>query len=199
MNEKALEAAKKSAEIELEEISRLTEYLDYDALSKAVDAIIKAPRIMTIANGTSGIACKKFAHSLCCAEQSAMFMSPSEAVCGGLGFLKEGDAVVMLSRGGKTKELFPIAEVCNKKKAVLILITENIASPLAQAADIIIPISLKRESDKYNMMSTSSFVVPIVIFDAMLAAILEQTGYTQEMFGLIHPSGAVGERLNKKP
>ena len=30
------------------------------------------------------------------------------------------------------------------------------------------------------------------------AAIIEQTGYRAEQFALIHPGGAVGERLNNK-
>lgn len=198
MKSESLVRAKNSVQIETEEILKLGEYLDYDALGKAVDVLSKADRIMTCANGTSGIACKKFAHSLCCVERSAMFMSPSEAVCGGMGFLKKGDAVVILSRGGKTTELFPIAEVCNKKGGTLIVITENTDSPLAHMADIIIPIKLGRESDKYNFMATSSFVVPMIIFDAIICAIMEENGYTEEMFGIIHPSGAVGERLNKK-
>ena len=41
------------------------------------------------------------------------------------------------------------------------------------------------------------------LFDAEtplpVAAVIEQTGYQAEQFALIHPGGAVGERLNKKP
>ena len=35
------------------------------------------------------------------------------------------------------------------------------------------------------------------IFDALQAALIEYTGYQAEQFALIHPGGAVGERLNK--
>ena len=40
--------------------------------------------------------------------------------------MKKGDAVVMVSRGGKTAELLPIIEVCNKKEVILIGVTENL-------------------------------------------------------------------------
>jgi len=37
-----------------------------------------------------------------------------------------------------------------------------------------------------------------MIFHALQAAIVEHTGYRAEQFALIHPGGAVGERLNNK-
>jgi D-arabinose 5-phosphate isomerase GutQ len=62
---------------------------------------------------------------------------------------------------------------------------------------VIVPLKIDKESDKYNVMATSSFVATIAIFDAMIAAIIEETGYKLEQFALIHPGGAVGELLNK--
>ena len=47
-------------------------------------------------------------------------------------------------------------------------------------------------------MATSSFIATVALFDALLAALIEETGYTREMFGLIHPGGAVGEMLKKE-
>ena len=153
---------------------------------------------MTCASGSSGIAAKKFAHSLCCIERGAMFMPPCEAVHGGLGGLKREDALVMVSRGGKTAELLPIIDVCRRKGAALIAVTENLDSPLAHNADIVLALHIGRESDKYNFMATSSFVATIALFDALLAALIEETDYTREMFGLIHPGGAVGAMLKKE-
>ena len=124
-------------------------------------------------------------------------MPPSEAVHGGLGGLKKGDVMVMVSRGGKTAELMPIISVCNKKGAILLALTENLNSPLADCADIVIPMKIQRESDSLNIMATSRFIVTVAIFDALLAALIEETGYTLEQFALIHPGGAVGEMLNK--
>lgn len=197
MKEESLKMAMRSLEIESKAISDIMDYLDVDAFGKAVDVLSSCQKIITCASGTSGIAAKKFAHSLCCVERPAFFLPPAEAVHGGLGALRKEDVMVMISRGGKTVELLPIIDVCNKKGATLIALTENMDSPLAQKADIVVPFKVERESDKYNVMATSSFVIPIGIFDAMLAAIIEETGYKVEQFGLIHPGGAVGERLNK--
>ena len=78
----------------------------------------------------------------------------------------------------------------------MIGVTENLDSPLAKASQILLPLSIQRESDKYNVMATASFVATIALFDALLCGVMEETGYRLEQFALIHPGGAVGERLN---
>lgn len=194
--ETTIQKAMESLKIEAAAISDIIGYLDVDRFYEAVKVLSSCPKIITCASGSSGIAAKKFSHSLCCIERNAQFLSPAEAVHGGLGCIKKGDAVVMVSRGGKTVELLPIIDVCNKKGAILIGITENLHSPLAEKSQIVIPMKIERESDPLNIMATSSFVVTIAIFDALLSSIMEETGYKIEQFALIHPGGAVGNKLN---
>lgn len=191
-------SAMESIRIESKAIMNMLATVESEAFKHAVDILAKCPRIMTCASGSSGIAARKFAHSLCCIERGAMFMPPSEAVHGGLGGLKKDDVMVMISRGGKTSELLPIIDVCKKKEATLIAVTENYDSPLAKNADIVLKLIVDKESDKLNAMATSSFVATIALFDALLCALIEETEYTSEQFGLIHPGGAVGERLNRE-
>lgn len=188
--------ARESILIESKAISDIMDYLDKESFFKAVEVLSSCPKIITCASGSSGIAAKKFAHSLCCIERNAQFLSPAEAIHGGMGCMKKGDAVVMVSRGGKTAELIPIIDVCNKKEVILVAITENLESPLAKNSQIVVPMKIEKESDGLNVMATTSFVVTIAIFDAMLASIMEITNYTLEQFALIHPGGAVGNRLN---
>ena len=104
--------------------------------------------------------------------------------------------MVMVSRGGKTVELLPIIDVCLKKGATLISVTENLESPLAKAGTIILPLKIARESDSLEVMATASFVATLALFDALLAALIVDTYFTKEQFGLIHPGGAVGQQLN---
>ena len=83
------------------------------------------------------------------------------------------------------------------KKAIVIGITENLDSPLAKQSDIVLPMRIEKESDKYNSQSTSSFVTLSAILDALQVALIEETNYVNEQFAVIHPGGAVGERLNQ--
>jgi D-arabinose 5-phosphate isomerase GutQ len=195
--QQVIERAKESIQIEAKAIADIAGYLDEESFYEAVKALAAAPRIITCASGSSGIAAKKFAHSLCCIERGAQFLSPAEAVHGGMGCMKKGDAVVMVSRGGKTAELLPIIDVCNKKGVTLIGVTENLDSILAQKSQIVVPMKIERESDCLNVMATTSYVVTVAIFDAMLNALMVMTDYTLQQFALIHPGGAVGDRLNK--
>lgn len=197
MKKEALVAAKAAYEIEYECIKTMIEYFDDEAFSKAVELLKNAPRIGASGCGHSGILCQHFAHLMCCIEQPAKFVSPAEAVHGGMGFMQEGDVMVFASRGGKTGELIPILNICKKKGIKVITITENMESPLALGADVVIKQYVNRETDKYNSQGTTSSTALCMIFHALQTALIEETDYKNEQFALIHPGGAVGERLNK--
>ena len=165
---------------------------------KAVAVLADAPRIGASGCGHTGIACRHFAHLMCCIERPARFISPAEAVHGAAGFLQKNDVMLLASRGGKTAELMPIIKICKQRGVVVIGLTENASSPLAAEADIFLPIKITRETDKYNTQGTTSFIVMCAVFDALQAALIEETGFKNETFALIHPGGAVGERLKEK-
>ena len=198
MRKKSLEAAKAAYEIEYECIKRMLDYFNEEAFSKAVELLKNAERIGTSGCGHSGIICQHFVHLLNCIEQPAKFISPAEAVHGGTGFLQKGDVMVFASRGGKTAELLPIMEICKKKGVKIITVTENLESPLALGADVVLKQYVNRETDKYNAQGTTSSTALCMIFHSLQTALIEETDYQNEQFALIHPGGAVGERLNKK-
>ena len=197
MRKESLEAAKAAYEIEYECIKGMLDYFNEEAFSAAVELLKNAERIGASGCGHSGIICQHFVHLLNCIEQPAKFISPAEAVHGGTGFLKEGDVMVFASRGGKTAELLPIMEICKKKGVKIITVTENLESPLALGADVVLKQYVNRETDKYTAQGTTSSTALCIIFHSLQTALIEETDYQNEQFALIHPGGAVGERLNK--
>lgn len=198
ISQQALSVALDAFDIESACLKEMKSYIDFAQFSKAVELLCKAPRIGTSGCGHSGIACQHFAHLLCCIERPARFLSPAEAVHGASGFLQKGDVMVFASRGGATKELFPILDICKAKGVSVITVTENLESPLAKNADVVLKQYVNRETDKYNMQGTTSTTAVCMLFHALQAAIIEESDYQKEQFALIHPGGAVGERLNKK-
>ena len=198
MKQASWDAAKQAFSIESKAILEALGAIDRVEFGKAVEVLAKAERIACSGCGHSGIACNHFAHLLCCIERPARFLSPAEAVHGGTGFLQKDDVLVVASRGGKTEELLPIEQIAKEKGAKIIAITENIQSPLAVSADIILSMKVTRECDKYNCQGTTSFVVLSAIFDALQASLIEEIGYNNESFALIHPGGAVGKRFSKE-
>ncbi|MBQ4612756.1 MAG: SIS domain-containing protein [Clostridia bacterium] len=198
MRKEAIEQAKNAYLIESECIKEMLNYFDEDVYAEAVDLLKNATRIGVSGCGHSGIICQHFAHLLCCIDQPARFISPAEAVHGATGFLQEGDVMVFASRGGKTGELLPILDICHKKGVKVITVTENLESPLALGADVVLKQYVNRETDKYNCQGTTSSTALAVIFHVLQTALIEETDFRNEQFAVVHPGGAVGERLNKK-
>lgn len=198
IKEEALQAGLQAYAIEAECLLAMKDYVDAEQFSKAVELLCAAPRIGAAGCGHSGIICQHFCHLMCCIERPARFISPAEAVHGATGFLQAGDVMVFASRGGKTKELLPIVDICKAKGVSIITITENMESPLAKAADVVLKQYVNRETDKWNAQGTTSTTALCMLFHSLQAAMIEQTDYRAEQFALIHPGGAVGERLNHK-
>ena len=197
MKTASLERAREAFMIEQQCLSEMLEEFDEEAFSAAVTLLKDAPRIGASGCGHSGIACRHFAHLMCCIERPARFISPAEAVHGGTGFLQAGDVCVLASRGGKTAELLPIMRICREKGVRIITITENLDSPLAAGADVVLKQHVNRETDRYNCQGTTSSTSLAVIFHVLQTMLIEETGFRNEQFALIHPGGAVGERLNR--
>ena len=194
----SIKAALAAYEIERDCIDKMRDYFNETEFSKAVEILAAAPRIAASGCGHSGIICRHFAHLMCCIERPARFISPAEAVHGATGFLQEGDVMVFASRGGKTKELLPIMEICKRKDVKIITVTENTESELAKGADVVLKQYVNRETDKYNSQGTTSSTALCMIFHTLQTALIEETNYKNEQFALIHPGGAVGARINKK-
>ena len=183
-------------EQERKAVQLLISGLDPVEYGKAVDMLLASPMTVTSACGSSGFTTQKFAHALCCIECPAKFVSPAEAVHGGMGALKKGNALVIVSKGGKSDELIPLVSIAKAKEANIIVITANRDSILAKSADALLLLPDIAESDRYGVMSTSSFAATMAIFDALMVALMEEKDYQLSEFALIHPGGAVGKKIN---
>ncbi len=197
MDKLILDHAYDAFKIEAESLAATAEVMDREQFAKAVELLSKAERIGAAGCGHSGICCQHFCHLMCCVERPARFISPAEAVHGALGYIQKGDVMLLMSRGGKTDELIQIMNICRGKGASIITVTENLDSPLALGADVVLAMKVTRECDKYNCQGTTSFAVTSAIFDALQTAVLEYTDFQNQKFAVIHPNGAVGKRLNE--
>ena len=81
---------------------------------------------------------------------------------------------------------------------LMIGVSENPESVIAKQADIYLKVKVEQEPCRFNMLATASTLAVIATFDAICIALMQMTGYTREQFAVIHPGGAVGERLLNK-
>ncbi len=178
------------------ELERCGKYIDREIFCSCVREIAACRgRILTAGVGTSAAAARKIAHSLCCIERPAFFLSPGDAVHGALGAAQPGDMAILISKGGGTREIANIIPALQTKKVRIVGITEKEDSILGNASDILMKVKIEKEADEFNMLATTSTMAVTAVFDAMCIALMEYTGYTKEQFAVIHPGGAVGDRL----
>ena len=187
--------------VECQSISNLESIIDRKAFASVVNAIAQCKRnkgrVLTTGVGTSGAAAKKIAHTFSCVEIPSFFLSPADAIHGALGALQQDDVVIGISKGGGTFEILNIIPAIKTKGAKLIGVTENENSQLARESDWLLKVKVDKEPDPFNMLATASTIAVIAVFDAIAIALIHYTGYNREQFAVIHPGGAVGERLLK--
>ncbi len=187
---------KRTIQIEADSIQSLLQTLDMDQVVKAVQLIGDCKgRTIAAGCGTSAMAARKIVHSLNCIERPAVFLTPSDAAHGGLGLLQSGDILILISKGGNTKELVQLIPACKAKKVTLIGVTENPESVIAREANLLLQVKIEKEPCRFNMLATASTMSVISVFDSICIALMQYTNYTREQFAIIHPNGAVGDRL----
>ena len=178
------------------ELQRLDSHIDRTAFAACVRLLAHhTGRVAVCGVGTSGVAARKLAHSLSCVEIPTIFLNPADAVHGALGSVQDGDIVFLISKGGGTREIVQLIPSLQAKHTTVVGITENPESVLGRSCDLLLHVAIEKEADEFNMLATTSTLVVIALFDALAIAVMRLTGFTKEQFAIIHPSGAVGERL----
>lgn len=147
--------------------------------------------------GTSGIAARKVAHMLACVEQPAIYLNPTDAAHGDLGFLRAEDLVIMISRGGNSEELTRLLPTLASKGVTLISVTENLQSQIALASKWVLKTHIQREIDPLNMLATTSIVLVLAVFDAICGCIMSRNGFDKQTLLAVHPGGNVGKSLRE--
>jgi KpsF/GutQ family protein len=177
-------------------VRRLRETVDPPAFARCVNALARCRgRVLTSGCGTSAAAARKIAHSLCCIERPAVFLAPGDALHGGLGLAQPSDLAILISKGGNTREIVDLLAPLRAKRVPIIGVTENPDSAVGRAADVLLRVKVEREPDEFNLLATASTMAVVAVFDAICVALMKVTGYTRGQFAVIHPGGAVGERL----
>lgn len=189
----------KTLTIEAQSIASLIDTLSKEAVSDVIKLIGDCQgKVVVSGCGTSAAAARKIAHSLCCVERPAIYLNPADAVHGALGVLQMDDVLILISKGGNTREILSMIPACKTKGARLVGVTENPDSVLAIQSDLILKVKIDQEPCPFNMLATASTLAVIAVFDAICIALMKYTNYSKEQFAVIHPGGAVGDRLSSQ-
>ncbi|GMG86604.1 KpsF/GutQ family sugar-phosphate isomerase [Biformimicrobium ophioploci] len=190
-----LQAGKRTVSMESEEIIRLQERID-GRFADACEIILACEgRVIVTGMGKSGHIGNKIAATLASTGTPSFFVHPGEASHGDFGMITRHDLVIAISNSGSSAEVVTLLPLLKRLGNPLISMTGNAESPLAQAADVNLDISIRSEACPLNLAPTSSTTVTLVMGDALAVSLLESRGFTAEDFAFSHPGGALGRRL----
>jgi arabinose-5-phosphate isomerase len=193
--EKICELGRAVITAEANAINDLIKRIDHN-FARACGAFLTCKgRIIVMGMGKSGHIGKKIAATFASTGSPAFFIHPGEAKHGDFGMMTADDVVLMLSKSGETEEILAILPFIKRLDLVLITLTGNPSSSLAQAATINIDISVDKEACPLGLAPTSSTTAALVMGDALAISILQKRGFTAEDFALSHPGGTLGRRL----
>lgn len=192
---KTLALAAKTLSIEAEAIVALTSRLGPSFIS-AVEALLNVNgRVVIMGMGKSGHVGRKIAATLASTGTPAFFVHPGEASHGDLGMVKSDDVVLALSNSGESEELSAILPLIKRQGIVLIAMTGNTQSTLAQHARIVLDSAVEKEACPMNLAPTASTTAQLALGDALAVAVLDARGFNASDFARSHPGGSLGRRL----
>jgi arabinose-5-phosphate isomerase len=201
MKRVALEAARKSVEIEQAGVARLHAALDGElgeAVEKAVATIRAARgRVIVSGMGKSGHIGRKIAATLASTGTPAFFLHPAEASHGDLGMVTTDDVVLAFSWSGETAELADLIEYAKRFAIPLVAVASRRDSALGRAADILLELPPVEEACPNGLAPTTSTTIQLVLGDALAMALIEDRGFSAQDFRQFHPGGKLGARLHK--
>ncbi|MBR9910536.1 MAG: KpsF/GutQ family sugar-phosphate isomerase [Gammaproteobacteria bacterium] len=190
-----LKAGKRTLDMEASAVAALIERID-DNFIKACELILACRgRVIVTGMGKSGHIGSKIAATLASTGTPAFFVHPGEASHGDLGMITRDDVVIGISYSGSSAELITLLPLLKRLGIPLISMAGKTESPLAQAADVQLDISIETEACPLNLAPTTSTTATLAMGDALAIALLEARGFTAEDFAFSHPGGALGRKL----
>ncbi|ALM21912.1 arabinose 5-phosphate isomerase [Nonlabens tegetincola] len=209
LENKALEAAKRTVSIEAQAVNNLINSID-SAFAKAVLSIHNSNgRVIITGIGKSAIIAQKMVATMNSTGTPAIFMHAADAIHGDLGIIQKNDVVVCLSKSGNTPEIKVLVPLIKDFGNLLIAITSHKDSFLGKEADFILHAPIEEEACPNGLAPTTSTTAQLVIGDALAVSLLELKGFSDKDFAKYHPGGALGKKLylrvddlvsqNKKP
>lgn len=167
--------------------------LDFDNLINAISN--SHGRVIMCGMGKSGHIAKKIFATLVSTGTPSLYMHPAEAFHGDLGMIKKEDIFFAISNSGETSEVIQLLPFIKSNGNLLVSMTGNVNSTLANVSDYHIDIGVEKEACPLNLAPTTSTTVSLVLGDAIAVALMKASNFQAENFAKYHPGGTLGRKL----
>jgi RpiR family transcriptional regulator, carbohydrate utilization regulator len=159
--------AHKVFQFNIQALQDTLEVMDFDALSKAIDLLSQAKKILIIAVGTTGsiahdMYSRLFRLGLNCRVQTDTYLQLME-----VALMGPGDLVVGISQSGASVDPILTLQTAKQNGANTICITANAQSPITEHADV----TLLGVSNETRAETIASRIAQITIVDLLYVAL----------------------------
>ncbi|TWT74010.1 Arabinose 5-phosphate isomerase KpsF [Allorhodopirellula solitaria] len=145
--------------------------------------------------GKAGWIAQKVVATLASTGSPSHFLHPSEAIHGDLGRVQETDWVIAFSNSGRSEEVVRACQYLQTQAAGLIAITADETNPLAELADLVVPMGRHREACQHGLAPSTTTAVMLAVGDAIALLASRLRGFSPSDFAKYHPGGALGRKL----
>ena len=195
MNNKIIETASKTIDLEARSIKNLINYLD-DDFEKAITIISECRGRLVISGiGKSAIVAQKIVATLNSTGTPSLFLHAADAIHGDIGMVQQDDVVMILSKSGDSPEIKVLVPLIKNFKNTIIAMCGNMQSYLAKCADVTLNTTVDEEACPNNLAPTSSTTAQMVMGDAIAICLMELKGFDTDDFAKFHPGGTLGKKL----
>ena len=197
-SQQIIDFAKNILSIEAEEIINAKENIDEKFVDLVKLIFSCEGRLILSGMGKSGHIARKIASTFSSTGTAAFFMHPGEASHGDLGMILKEDVVIFFSNSGKSDELLAIIPNIKRIGAMIVSITNNDQSFLAEQSNIHINLNVQKEACPLGLAPTASSTVALAFGDALALSVLDLKEFTSEDFIRSHPGGSLGKNILSK-
>lgn len=179
--------------------SKAIQKLDQTINDAFVQAVLKIhdskARVVITGIGKSGIIAQKIVATLNSTGTKSIYMHAADAIHGDLGIIEDRDIVICISKSGNTPEIKVLVPLIKNFGNLLIGITSNADSFLANQSDYTLNCFVDKEACPNNLAPTTSTTAQLVMGDAIAICLLKLKGFSSKDFARFHPGGALGKQL----
>jgi RpiR family transcriptional regulator, carbohydrate utilization regulator len=154
-------------------LQRLRDQISPAAITDAVAILAESRRIEFYGHGNSGIVAQDAQHKFFRLGIPAIAYTDSHIHAMSAALLGPRDAVLAVSRSGRTAELIRTAEILRERQAPMVAIAPK-DSPLARLAAVNIDLDFDEDPDIYTPMS--SRLGQLMVVDILAVAVAVQRG-----------------------
>jgi len=194
-SERVLQEARRVLRVEAKGVERVSERLG-PSFVQAIDLLVECKgRVIVSGIGKSGIIGRKISATLTSTGTPANFLHPVEGLHGDLGIVGPDDVAVLISNSGETSELAGLVDYFVRTGVPIIALTGDCESPLAAVAVVTLDCSIAEEACPMDLAPTTSTTAALAMGDALAVVLLQQKGFEEKDFALLHPGGSLGRKL----